>query len=100
MNFKDLLLQLLKTDSRLLDSEGELMGNKLIYLEAGSGALQAVSQEMIQKVTDFVEIPVIVGGGIRTKQGIENAYKSGATMVVIGTAFENDSEFFNQIEND
>ncbi len=79
---------------------GELMGNKLIYLEAGSGALQAVSQEMIQKVTDFVEIPVIVGGGIRTKQGIENAYKSGATMVVIGTAFENDSEFFNQIEND
>lgn len=79
---------------------GELMGNKLIYLEAGSGALQAVSQEMIQKVTEFVEIPVIVGGGIRTKQGIENAYKSGATMVVIGTAFENDSEFFNQIEND
>lgn len=79
---------------------GELMGNKLIYLEAGSGALQAVSQEMIQKVTDFVEIPVIVGGGIRTKQGIENAYKSGATMVVIGTAFENDSEFFNKIEND
>ena len=79
---------------------GELMGNKLIYLEAGSGALQAVPQEMIQKVTQSVEIPVIVGGGIRTKEGIENAYNSGATMVVIGTAFENDSEFFNQIEND
>ena len=79
---------------------GEMMGNKLIYLEAGSGALQAVPQEMIQKVTQSVEIPVIVGGGIRTKEGIENAYNSGATMVVIGTAFENDSEFFNQIEND
>jgi phosphoglycerol geranylgeranyltransferase len=79
---------------------GELMGNKLIYLEAGSGALQAVSKEMIQKVTDSVEIPVIVGGGIRSKEGIEIAYQSGATMVVIGTAFENDAEFFNQIEND
>lgn len=76
---------------------GELMGNKLIYLEAGSGALQAVPKEMIQKVTASVEIPVIVGGGIRTKEGIELAYKSGATMVVIGTAFENDFEFFNQI---
>lgn len=79
---------------------GELMGNKLIYLEAGSGALQAVSKEMIQKVTASVEIPVIVGGGIRTQEGIEAAYQSGATMVVIGTAFENNSEFFNQILND
>jgi putative glycerol-1-phosphate prenyltransferase len=41
-----------------------------------------------------------VGGGIRTKAGIELAYQSGATMVVIGTAFENDAEFFNQIAND
>ena len=79
---------------------GELMGNKLIYLEAGSGALQAVPKEMIEQVSNSVEIPVIVGGGIRTKEGIELAYKSGATMVVIGTAFENDAEFFNQIEND
>jgi putative glycerol-1-phosphate prenyltransferase len=79
---------------------GELMGNKLIYLEAGSGALKAVSEEIIQKVVANVEIPVLVGGGIRTKAGIELAYQSGATMVVIGTAFENDAEFFNQIAND
>lgn len=79
---------------------GELMGNKLIYLEAGSGALQAVSAELIQKVVQAVAIPVIVGGGIRTKEGIELAYQSGATIVVIGTAFENDAEFFNQIKND
>lgn len=79
---------------------GELMGNKLIYLEAGSGALQAVPKEMIEQVSNSVEIPLIVGGGIRTKEGIELAYKSGATMVVIGTAFENDAEFFNQIYND
>jgi putative glycerol-1-phosphate prenyltransferase len=79
---------------------GELMGNKLIYLEAGSGALYSVPTEMIEAVSKAVEIPVIVGGGIRTKEGIENAYSGGATMVVIGTAFENDSEFFNQILND
>ncbi len=79
---------------------GELMGNKLIYLESGSGALQSVPSEMIEAVTKSVEIPVIVGGGIRTKKAIENAYNCGATLVVIGTAFENDSEFFNQILND
>ena len=79
---------------------GELMGNKIIYLEAGSGALQSVPQEMIEKVTASVEIPVIVGGGIRTQVGMETAYQSGATMVVIGTAFENNIEFFNQTIND
>ncbi|MDD3003319.1 geranylgeranylglyceryl/heptaprenylglyceryl phosphate synthase [Flavobacterium sp.] len=79
---------------------GELMGHKLIYLEAGSGAVQAVSSEMIEAVAKSVDVPVIVGGGIKTKKGIENAYNHGATLVVIGTAFENDSEFFNQILND
>lgn len=79
---------------------GELMGNKLIYLEAGSGALQSVPTDMIEAVRKAVDIPLIVGGGIRTKEGIENAYNCGATLVVIGTAFENDSEFFNQILND
>jgi len=79
---------------------GELMGNKLIYLEAGSGALQAVSEEIIKQVVANVGIPVIVGGGIRTNDGIELAYQSGATMVVIGTAFENNAAFFNQIAND
>lgn len=76
---------------------GELMGNKLIYLEAGSGALKAVPSEMIEKVTASVEIPVLVGGGIRTKQAMDLAYQSGATMVVIGTAFENNIEFFNEL---
>ena len=79
---------------------GELMGNKLIYLEAGSGALHSVPIAMIEAVTKSVEIPVIVGGGIRTRAGIENAYEAGATMVVIGTAFENNMDFFNQILND
>ena len=74
---------------------GELIGNKLIYLEAGSGAKWAVPNEIIELVAQNITIPILVGGGIRTKEAIENAYKAGATMVVIGTAFENDSNFFN-----
>jgi phosphoglycerol geranylgeranyltransferase len=74
---------------------GEMLGNKLIYLEAGSGAKQAVPFEMIKKVSNNIEIPLIVGGGIIDLQGIQNAYEAGADLVVIGTAFENDPDFFN-----
>lgn len=75
---------------------GEMLGNKLIYLEAGSGAQQAVPQEMIAVVAQNSSVPLIVGGGIIDTQGIQNAYDSGADLVVIGTAFENDMNFFNQ----
>jgi putative glycerol-1-phosphate prenyltransferase len=75
---------------------GEMLGNKLIYLEAGSGAKQAVPLEMVKKISQNIGIPVIVGGGIIDLQGIQNVYDSGADMVVIGTAFENDINFFNQ----
>ncbi len=75
---------------------GELLGNKLIYLEAGSGAKKAVSKEIIQLVSQNIDIPLIVGGGIVDLQGIQNAYDAGADLVVIGTAFENDLNFFNQ----
>ena len=74
---------------------GEMLGNKLIYLEAGSGAKQAVPSEMIALVSQNIEIPLVVGGGIVALQGIQNAYDSGADLVVIGTAFENDMNFFN-----
>jgi putative glycerol-1-phosphate prenyltransferase len=74
---------------------GEMLGNKLIYLEAGSGAKQAVPLEMIEKVSENIEIPLLIGGGIIDLQGIQNAYKAGADLVIIGTAFENDLNFFN-----
>ena len=75
---------------------GEMLGNKLIYLEAGSGAKQAVPLEMIQLISENIEIPLLVGGGIIDLQGIQNAYNSGADLVVIGTAFENDLNFFTK----
>ncbi len=74
---------------------GELLGMKLIYLEAGSGARNPVPKEVIAEVSKNIRIPLIVGGGIKDLNGIEAAYDSGADMVVIGTAFENNYNFFN-----
>ena len=76
---------------------GELLGMKLIYLEAGSGALKAVPLEIISFVKQELSIPLIVGGGIRTKKQLEDAYNFGADLVVIGTAFEDDESFFNEL---
>ena len=74
---------------------GTYIGNKVIYLEAGSGAQQPVPLAMITAVSERVNVPLIVGGGIRSKKGIEEAFTAGADMVVIGTAFENDHTFFD-----
>ena len=76
---------------------GEFIGNKLIYLEAGSGAQNAVPIEIIKKVSQRISVPLVVGGGIRSKQQIDEAFDSGADMVVIGTAFENDLTFFDNV---
>ncbi len=79
---------------------GELLGMKLIYLEAGSGAKRPVSKEIISKVKKGLNIPLIVGGGIKSKKELEDAYHSGADIVVIGTAFEEDESFFNELKKE
>ncbi|PTM11663.1 MAG: geranylgeranylglyceryl/heptaprenylglyceryl phosphate synthase [Bacteroidetes bacterium] len=76
---------------------GELLGMKLIYLEAGSGALNPINAEIISMVKDDINIPLIVGGGIRNKRQLVQAYKAGADMVVIGNAFEEDKSFFDEL---
>lgn len=76
---------------------GELLGNKLIYLEAGSGALHPVPAGVIQAVKQDVNIPVIAGGGIRSVAALTNALNAGADMVVIGTALEEDDLFFKEL---
>ncbi|WP_282072091.1 geranylgeranylglyceryl/heptaprenylglyceryl phosphate synthase [Polaribacter atrinae] len=77
---------------------GEFSGKKLIYLEAGSGATVPVDANITAVVNANLSIPLIVGGGIRTKKQLENAFNAGADLVVIGTAFENDEAFFNQLK--
>jgi putative glycerol-1-phosphate prenyltransferase len=77
---------------RIVDTAkaAELSGKKLLYLEAGSGALNSISSEIISAVKKELKIPLIVGGGIRTEDQKQAAYNAGANMVVMGTAFETD----------
>lgn len=77
---------------------GELLGMKIIYLEAGSGATHPITPEIISHVKKKLKIPLIVGGGIRTKQRLQEAYNSGADLVVIGTAFEENDQFFKDLK--
>ncbi len=67
---------------------GELLGLKLIYLEAGSGASKAVSSKMVQTVSKNINVPLIVGGGIRDKETAAELYEAGADMLVVGTCIE------------
>jgi len=71
---------------------GEMLGLKVIYLDAGSGARNPVSPAMITAVKKSVKIPVIVGGGIRTPEQAIAACKAGADVVVVGNAIEEDAE--------
>ncbi len=66
----------------------QYLGKKLIYLEAGSGAKQAVPNELIKEVVEHVDIPLIVGGGIRTPEAAREKVKAGASFVVTGTIIE------------
>ena len=75
---------------------GEMLGLKLIYLEAGSGALMPVSTSMISKVSQMIKIPLIVGGGIKTPEMAAEAVKAGADVIVIGTAFEKEPEMLKK----
>ena len=79
---------------------GQFMGQKLIYLEAGSGAKNPVSPVVVHCVKSELKIPLIVGGGIRDIQQLQNAYNAGADMVVIGTAFEKNISFFNELKKE
>jgi phosphoglycerol geranylgeranyltransferase len=76
---------------------GEMLGMRQLYLEAGSGAKHPVPLSMITDVANSVDIPIIVGGGIRTPEQAENAWKAGANLVVVGNAIEKDPEFISEL---
>lgn len=69
---------------------GEMLGLKFIYLEAGSGGTNPVGQHIISEVSRNTNIPVIVGGGIKTPEDASSVYKSGAGLIVVGNAIEMD----------
>ncbi len=67
---------------------GEQLGMHCIYLDAGSGAAQPVPLETIAAVRNAVDLPIIVGGGIRSRDQLQAAQSAGADLVVVGTALE------------
>jgi phosphoglycerol geranylgeranyltransferase len=67
---------------------GQLLGLKMIYMDAGSGAKNPVSKKMIKDVKTNIDIPLMVGGGINTPDKLAEAFKSGADIVVTGNALE------------
>ncbi len=76
---------------------GELLGLRTIYMDTGSGADRSVSTEMIAKVRATVDLPIIVGGGIREAAKACELCKAGADVVVVGTAFESDPELIFEL---
>lgn len=66
----------------------QYLGMKLVYLEAGSGARMAVPSEMIRAVSSYVDIPVVVGGGLTTPEDCAARIEAGARFVVIGNHLE------------
>jgi putative glycerol-1-phosphate prenyltransferase len=70
---------------------GEMLGLKMIYMDAGSGASNPVHRDMIQKVRKSLEIPLIIGGGISTPEKAAEACAAGADIIVVGNAIEKNS---------
>ena len=73
------------------------MGNKVIYLESGSGADQSLSSEVIKEVKRSISIPLIVGGGIKTSSQIREIIHAGADIVVVGNAVEKDIQILDSL---
>ncbi len=68
----------------------QYLGMKLAYLEAGSGAQEAVPVEMVEAVTATVDIPVLVGGGLHRPEDCARRVAAGASFIVMGTRLEKD----------
>lgn len=71
---------------------GEMLGLKLIYMDAGSGAREPISTSMVETVAANIQCPLIVGGGIRTPQKAAENCRAGADVIVVGNAIEKDPQ--------
>jgi phosphoglycerol geranylgeranyltransferase len=76
---------------------GEMLGMKLTYLDAGSGAMNPVSPEMIAAVRQSVDTPIIVGGGINSIKKAKNALSAGADVIVVGNGIEENINLLREI---
>jgi phosphoglycerol geranylgeranyltransferase len=76
---------------------GQFLGHKLIFMDGGSGAEKPISSKMISSVKKHLNIPLVIGGGIRTVEQVKSAYDAGADIVVVGNAIEKDVNFISEI---
>ena len=77
---------------------GKYLGHQMVYADAGSGAIHPISKEMIE-VLSRTELPLIIGGGLKTIEEINCAHDAGANLVVIGNKIEEDIDFLLDIKN-
>ena len=75
----------------------QYLGMKLIYLEAGSGATNSINDDIIKSVSEVINIPLIVGGGLRDPEVVSAKVNSGASIIVTGTIAEEDSSIMREI---
>ena len=78
---------------------GEMLGMKLIYMDAGSGAKRPITELMIEKVAENIEVPLIVGGGITHPEKAYLNCKAGADIIVVGNAIEKDASLIKEISD-
>lgn len=78
---------------------GEMLGMKLIFMDAGSGARKPISEDMIAKVASTISVPLLVGGGITTPQKAYLNCKAGADVVIVGNAIEKDIELIKDMSD-
>jgi phosphoglycerol geranylgeranyltransferase len=76
---------------------GEMLGMKLIYMDAGSGAKRPIPEDMIHKVATHIEAPLIVGGGIIEPEKAYINCKAGADVIVVGNAIEKDTSLIKEM---
>lgn len=76
---------------------GEMLGMKMIYMDAGSGAKISVDSSMVKDVSDAIDIPLIVGGGIKTPWDAQRLAQSGADVIVVGNAIEKDRSLMKEM---
>ena len=76
---------------------GEMLGMKVIYMDAGSGARRPVSESMISSVASVIEVPLILGGGITDPEKAYHNCKAGADLIVVGNAIEKDPSLIGEM---
>ncbi len=76
---------------------GEMLGMRSIFMDGGSGARNAVSESMVRRVADHVDVPLIVGGGLKTPEMARARFDAGADVVVVGHAIEKDGSLLAEM---